>query len=392
MTTQLLSGDSQNTSLLSLASDGTQRTGSVDPYGAEPAVNAGTFPLGYTGQRIDPLTGDYPMGNGYRHYSPGMRCFRSQDSWSPFGPGGVNGYAYVGGNPIDHTDPSGHMSVRAGIRIGFGLLRLTIMGAMAIFTGGASLGLVAGESAARRGLRLASGAVRATSAALQIASGATLDGDPELSADLGWAAMATGIVGGITGGIAENAERKNRTGTFNLSDDPATSGQHPIARLPGNEPEQLSFGGKTVLRYSEAPNNNRAIIFSHGRFSLLQAATGNITAEIPDNMTVKYYVRHGRTLVSTEAYRHYHALQGISSENIPEAVKTYTSGQPLKNYSLRPLPQGHVPGIIRPRYDLIVPTDVIQIQGMLSLLHNYHYTEIHILACRALRLTASGVV
>ena len=199
MTTQLLSGDSQNTSLLSLASDGTQRTGSVDPYGAEPAVNAGTFPLGYTGQRIDPLTGDYPMGNGYRHYSPGMRCFRSQDSWSPFGPGGVNGYAYVGGNPIDHTDPSGHMSVRAGIRIGFGLLRLTIMGAMAIFTGGASLGLVAGESAARRGLRLASGAVRATSAALQIASGATLDGDPELSADLGWAAMATGIVGGIAG-------------------------------------------------------------------------------------------------------------------------------------------------------------------------------------------------
>ncbi len=37
------------------------------------------------------------LGNGYRAYSPVLMRFNSPDSWSPFGEGGVNAYAYIEG-------------------------------------------------------------------------------------------------------------------------------------------------------------------------------------------------------------------------------------------------------------------------------------------------------
>lgn len=65
--------------------------------------------LSFNGQREDPRTGCYPLGNGYRHYSPVLMRFLSADRLSPFKQGGVNGYAYCANDPVNHVDPSGFM-------------------------------------------------------------------------------------------------------------------------------------------------------------------------------------------------------------------------------------------------------------------------------------------
>ena len=64
--------------------------------------------VGYTGARQDLVAGGYPLGNGYRIYSPELMRFFQPDSMSPFGRGGLNAYVYCSGDPINHDDPSGH--------------------------------------------------------------------------------------------------------------------------------------------------------------------------------------------------------------------------------------------------------------------------------------------
>lgn len=65
--------------------------------------------LGFTGQYCETNAGVYLLGNGYRHYNPRLMRFGSPDSFSPFGAGGVNAYAYCGGDPVNRIDPSGHV-------------------------------------------------------------------------------------------------------------------------------------------------------------------------------------------------------------------------------------------------------------------------------------------
>jgi RHS repeat-associated protein len=77
------------------------------PYGHR-TVGVGLPALsGYKGESPDSLTGNYLLGNGHRAYNPPLMRFNSPDSLSPFGEGGVNCYAYCGGDPINRTDPSG---------------------------------------------------------------------------------------------------------------------------------------------------------------------------------------------------------------------------------------------------------------------------------------------
>lgn len=63
----------------------------------------------FNGQPRDGLTGNYLLGTGYRAYNPVLMRFNSPDSWSPFGAGGCNGYAYAICDPVNHTDPTGHV-------------------------------------------------------------------------------------------------------------------------------------------------------------------------------------------------------------------------------------------------------------------------------------------
>ena len=69
--------------------------------------------LGFNGELLERYSETYQLGNGYRLYSPVTMRFVAPDSWSPFGKGGVNTYAYCAGDPINNLDPDGHVYVVA---------------------------------------------------------------------------------------------------------------------------------------------------------------------------------------------------------------------------------------------------------------------------------------
>jgi RHS repeat-associated protein len=78
-------------------------------YGAFGAHDAtrGVVRTAYAGEVSESDTGWYLLGE--RAYSPTLRRFIAPDRLSPFGIGGVNRYAYCGGDPINRIDPSGNM-------------------------------------------------------------------------------------------------------------------------------------------------------------------------------------------------------------------------------------------------------------------------------------------
>ncbi|SCZ34044.1 MULTISPECIES: RHS repeat-associated core domain-containing protein [unclassified Pseudomonas] len=80
------------------------------PYGHRPAENGLLSLLGFNGERPDPVTGHYLLGHGYRAFNPVLMRFNSPDSLSPFGEGGVNAYAYCAGDPVNKSDPNGHLA------------------------------------------------------------------------------------------------------------------------------------------------------------------------------------------------------------------------------------------------------------------------------------------
>ena len=78
--------------------------------------------LGFNGERPDPVTGHYVLGNGYRALNTVLMRFNSPDSWSPFGRGGLNAYGYCVGDPVNRSDPTGHSNFI--MRFGKGLANL----------------------------------------------------------------------------------------------------------------------------------------------------------------------------------------------------------------------------------------------------------------------------
>lgn len=106
--TTLLATDQQRSVLQLVDKAGTEPI-AYSPYGYYPAESGLTSLLGFNGERRDPVTGHYLLGNGYRAYNPVLMRFNSPDSLSPFGEGGLNAYGYVGGDPVGFGDETGHM-------------------------------------------------------------------------------------------------------------------------------------------------------------------------------------------------------------------------------------------------------------------------------------------
>jgi RHS repeat-associated protein len=104
----LLATDLQRSVLHAVNVDHPRQSIAYSTYGHRRAESGLTTLLGFNGERRDPLTGHYLLGNGYRAFNPVLMRFNSPDSWSPFGNGGINSYAYCLGDPINKTDGNGH--------------------------------------------------------------------------------------------------------------------------------------------------------------------------------------------------------------------------------------------------------------------------------------------
>ncbi|WP_202983316.1 RHS repeat-associated core domain-containing protein [Vibrio navarrensis] len=125
--------------------------------------------LAFNGERRDPVTGLYHLGQGYRAYNPRIMRFHAADSLSPFGEGGINPYAYCLGNPVNLIDPTGKNAAAIGGIIG-GALGIVFAIALAV----ASFGILVEASV---GIMLASMAgISAASLALQATGGLLLLG------------------------------------------------------------------------------------------------------------------------------------------------------------------------------------------------------------------------
>ncbi|WP_244467797.1 RHS repeat-associated core domain-containing protein [Pseudomonas syringae pv. coryli] len=105
--TMLLATDQQRSVLRLVDKSGIEPV-AYSAYGHHPAESGLTSLLGFNGERRDPVTGHYLLGNGYRAYNPVLMRFNSPDSLSPFDEGGLNAYGYCGGDPVGFVDPSGH--------------------------------------------------------------------------------------------------------------------------------------------------------------------------------------------------------------------------------------------------------------------------------------------
>ncbi|WP_313741213.1 RHS repeat-associated core domain-containing protein [Pseudomonas sp.] len=110
--------------------------------------DASQTPLAFNGQPLDLVPEGYLLGNGYRLFSPAVRRFYSPDSLSPFGRGGSNAYAYCAGDPLNRTDPSGHLfiprrqlDITSGIITGAGFI-INLAGLVASASGSKEAGEV----------------------------------------------------------------------------------------------------------------------------------------------------------------------------------------------------------------------------------------------------------
>jgi RHS repeat-associated protein len=106
--TTLLATDFQRSVLNTLEAGRHSNSLVYSPYGHRPVEGGLLSLLGFNGERPDPVTGHYLLGNGYRAFNPVLMRFNSPDNLSPFGKGGLNTYAYCLGDPVNYEDRSGH--------------------------------------------------------------------------------------------------------------------------------------------------------------------------------------------------------------------------------------------------------------------------------------------
>lgn len=109
--TTLLATDQQRSVLQALKVDHLPQPIAYSPYGHRTGENGLLSLLGFNGERPDPVTGCYLLGNGYRAFNPVLMRFNSPDSLSPFDKGGFNAYAYCSGDPRNSRDPTGHAGI-----------------------------------------------------------------------------------------------------------------------------------------------------------------------------------------------------------------------------------------------------------------------------------------
>ncbi|MEV5513909.1 LamG-like jellyroll fold domain-containing protein [Streptomyces flaveolus] len=115
-TTQWSLTDQHTDLVAGLSTDGLHVTGSTayGPFGTTTATEGGMPNLGYQSGWTDPANGDVNMAA--RWYQPGTGTFASRDTWQlDADPSGqANRYGYANGDPLNGTDPTGHVCICGG--------------------------------------------------------------------------------------------------------------------------------------------------------------------------------------------------------------------------------------------------------------------------------------
>ena len=105
----ILLATNSSQSIIAEVADGTVNSIGYSAYGEQSGQHPVATKLGFNGQLRESKIGWYLLGNGYRAYNPRLMRFHSPDSWSPFGGGGLNAYMYCVGDPVNRSDPTGHV-------------------------------------------------------------------------------------------------------------------------------------------------------------------------------------------------------------------------------------------------------------------------------------------
>lgn len=156
------------------------------PYG----LSAEGSSIGFNGQRRDPVTGWYHLGNGYRVYNAVLMRFHTPDRWSPFTSGETNPYIYCAGDPINRVDPSGHSSSSRLRRWVIRAVFIAVSITAGILTGGASIAVQIGV-----GVAVGIGAYVATGAIYDAATGTSPT----------WGSVGTDAINGAIAGLSRGA-------------------------------------------------------------------------------------------------------------------------------------------------------------------------------------------
>jgi RHS repeat-associated protein len=236
---QLFGTDQQQSVLATLGKE--QFTDcAYSPYGHRPA-EGGLFSLaGFNGEQLDPVTGLYLLGNGYRAYSPTLMRFLAPDSMSPFGAGGLNAYSYCLGDPVNRVDPTGHISWQSILGIG-----LSIFGVVASVL---TMGAATPWAAAALGLAVASGLAGIASEVVNELAPGSQAGEilGWISFGLGLASLGAGLAAGAKAAV--NAGRKMASafskGLSPDGKDTAKAAKH--FKKPGK-------GARTAAKRAKAP-------------------------------------------------------------------------------------------------------------------------------------------
>lgn len=299
-----LTGTGHNNSLIwsENKNDGVTRH-NWSPYGSGNPVDL--LP-GFNGERCDPVSGSYHLGNGYRAYNPVLMRFNCPDSLSPFGEGGINPYAYCAGDPVNFTDPSGHMSTGSGVAIGMGIAGLLA----AAFTAGLSLYVASavGSLTASAAVFSATAAVSSVSASFLVAAvsdvaaiayGATPEKYTKASAVLGVTSLASGLA--VMAGLAGKGIAAKIAGSMNKS----------ILKHSNIFANPIDFDTFLLIKAESNPQK-RVVITADGVQALL-----NRKVSIQPDLEVRFYVnKHkafndpgisaitGNKVIPRESYSH----------------------------------------------------------------------------------------
>jgi len=184
---------------------------SYSPYGSGAVRDSHDTLTGFNGERLDPISQTYHLGNGYRSSSPALMRFNTPDSWSPFGAGGLNPYGYCEGDPINRVDPSGHMSWQVGLDLDLGILSLLSTVLTAGLSVAAAGGMMAALSAASA-VDLVAGGLGVAADITGISSAAVEESDP------GWFSFAFGGASfGTHAADFAQAKLRGSRGSYDLS-------------------------------------------------------------------------------------------------------------------------------------------------------------------------------